>query len=112
MTKFDNYIEKIRDKHILIQGLGLNGGGVGTAKFFLENNIPVRITDLKSADELNDSIEQLSEYGDKVTYILGTHRDEDFIWADIVVKGPGVRPSNQYIQTAIAHGAEIVSDIA
>ena len=35
MTKFDNYIEKIRDKHILIQGLGLNGGGVGTEKFFL-----------------------------------------------------------------------------
>ncbi|MBP5450299.1 MAG: UDP-N-acetylmuramoyl-L-alanine--D-glutamate ligase [Spirochaetales bacterium] len=111
MTKFDNYIEKIRDKHILIQGLGLNGGGVGTAKFFLENNIHVRITDLKTAEELSDSTAQLAEYGDMVTYVLGTHRDEDFIWADIVVKGPGVRPSNQYIQTAIAHGAEIISDI-
>ncbi|MBR6199673.1 MAG: UDP-N-acetylmuramoyl-L-alanine--D-glutamate ligase [Spirochaetales bacterium] len=111
MSRFESFIENIKNKNILIQGLGLNGGGVGTAKFFLENSIPVRITDLKSAEELIDSTAQLDEYGDKVTYVLGTHRDEDFIWADIVVKGPGVRPSNPYIQTAIAHGAQIISDI-
>jgi UDP-N-acetylmuramoylalanine--D-glutamate ligase len=109
--KFDEYISKVKDKKILIQGLGLNGGGVGTALFFLENGIKLTITDLKNETELERSIKDLEYYSDKITYVLGRHREEDFKNADIVVKGPGVPPSNKFIQTARQNGVKITSDI-
>jgi len=109
-AKLDKYIEKIRDKKILIQGLGLNGGGVGTALFFLKTGIPVFITDLKSEIELEDSLKKLSGYKN-VRYTLGCHKEEDFLNADIVVKGPGVPPTNKFIRLAEDNGAVITSDM-
>jgi len=105
------YLDDIKGKKILIQGLGLNGGGVGTALFFLENDIPVTITDLKTEDELHKSLKELSKYKNKITYVLGEHREKDFQAADIIVKGPGVSPTNQFIQIAKRHFAQITSDI-
>lgn len=109
-AKLDKYLEKIKDKKILIQGLGLNGGGVGTALFFLEKGIPVFITDLKSEVELEDSLKKLSGYNN-VNYTLGCHKEEDFLNADIVVKGPGVPPTNKFIRLAEDNGAIITSDL-
>lgn len=109
-AKLDKYFETIKDKKILIQGLGLNGGGVGTALFFLEMGIPVFITDLKSEIELEDSIKKLSGYKN-VGYTLGRHKEEDFLNADIVVKGPGVPPTNKFIRLAADNKAIITSDI-
>lgn len=111
-NKLNNYLERIKGKKILIQGLGLNGGGVGVAKFFLENGIPVTITDLKTEKDLAKSIDELSLYKDKITYVLGEHRDYDFLNADIVIKGPGVNPNTKYILLAKNNKAEITSDIA
>jgi UDP-N-acetylmuramoylalanine--D-glutamate ligase len=110
-NKVQKYFDTLRNKKILIQGLGLNGGGVGTALFFLENGFDVTITDLKDENTLQRSIEMLLRYKDKITYVLGTHNESDFINADIVVKGPGVPPTNKYIQMAINNGALITSDI-
>ncbi len=109
--KLDNYLDSIKGKKILIQGLGLNGGGVGTALFFLENGFNVTITDLKNSVTLKKSVDMLSVYEDGITYILGMHNEKDFIDADIVVKGPGVPPSNKYIRLAAENGAYITSDI-
>ena len=111
MDKIKKYFDEIRDKKILIQGLGLNGGGVGTALFFLENGIPVTITDLKTEKDLAKSIDELSKYNDLITYVLGEHRESDFVNADIVVKGPGVPPTNKFIQIAKQNNAQITSDI-
>lgn len=109
--KLKRYLESVKDKKILIQGLGLNGGGVGVAKFFLQYDIPVTITDLKSESELANSIKELSIYQDGIRYVLGRHREEDFTDADIVVKGPGVNPNTKYIKLAKENGATITSDI-
>lgn len=109
-SKLDKYLETIKDKKILIQGLGLNGGGVGTALFFLKTGIPVFITDLKSEVELEDSLKKLSDYKN-VRYTLGCHKEEDFLNADIVVKGPGVPPTNKFIRLAEDNGAVITSDL-
>jgi UDP-N-acetylmuramoylalanine--D-glutamate ligase len=111
MPGIDDFFSKLKDKKILIQGLGLNGGGVGCARFFLENGFAVKITDMKNAGDLEKSIEDLKEYEDKITYVLGEHREADFVGSDIVVKGPGVSPSNKFIQAARSNGAEIISDI-
>lgn len=109
--KINLFLSKIRNKKILIQGLGLNGGGVGAALFFLKNDFTVTVTDLKTKEELAKSIAKLAPYEDRITYVLGEHRDEDFINADIVLKGPGVAPDNHYIKVAKTHGANITSDI-
>ncbi len=109
--KLSNYLNKIKNKKILIQGLGLNGGGLGSALFFLENGFNVTITDLKNSDDLNDSIEKLIPYKDNIRYVLGKHEEKDFKEADIIVKGPGVPPSNNYIKIGEDNGAYITSDI-
>ena len=38
-------------KKVVIMGLGLHGGGVGTARFFVKKKAEVLITDLKSRKE-------------------------------------------------------------
>ncbi len=110
-SKLDIFLRDIKDKNILIQGLGLNGGGVGIALFFLRNGLSVRITDLKSESELKKSIDTLSQFSSNIEYVLGEHREEDFLWADFVVKGPAVLPNNKYITIAKNNGATISSDI-
>ncbi len=111
MNRLEEYLNSVKNKKILIQGLGLNGGGVGVAKFFLENGFKVKITDLKNEKDLKDSILELKEFENNIEYVLGEHREKDFEQSDIVVKGPGVPPTNKYIQLAKANNADIVSDI-
>lgn len=110
-NKLNTFLTKLRGKNILIQGLGLNGGGVETSLFFLRNGIDITITDLKDEKILSPSIDKLSIYNDKIHYVLGTHREKDFIDADIIVKGPGVPPANKFVQLGIENGAIITSDI-
>ena len=38
----------VKNKKVLIMGLGLHGGGVGTAKFLVSQGADVLVTDLKS----------------------------------------------------------------
>lgn len=109
--KLTAYLNKIKNKNILIQGLGLNGGGLGSALFFLENGFNVTITDLKNSEELRDSIDKLTPHKDKIKYVLGVHEEIDFKEADIIVKGPGVPPTNKYIEIGFDNGAYITSDI-
>lgn len=110
-SKLKEYFQSIEKKKILIQGLGLNGGGLGTANFFLENGFNVKITDLKSSDDLKSSLDRLENHKDKIELVLGEHREKDFADADLVVKGPGIPPDNKYIKTALDNGAYITSDL-
>lgn len=82
--------------NVLVFGLGSHGGGFNSAKYYLEHGHQVRITDLKSSNELGDSICVLQEMGAK--FILGEHREEDFLWADIVVKSPAIKATNPLLR--------------
>lgn len=111
-SKIESFFDRVKNKNILIQGLGLNGGGIATARFFLEKGIPVTITDLKDAEILKPAVKELNEYSSLITYRLGSHVESDFARADIVVKGPGVPPNNRFLKAARENGAEITSDIS
>ncbi len=98
-------IEDIADKKVTIMGLGLNGGGEASARFFLKYGAIVTITDMKSEAELASSVQSLKEDtsidGAKIKWVLGKHEKEDFENADIVIKNPGVKYSgNQYLAVA------------
>ncbi|MBQ2315425.1 MAG: UDP-N-acetylmuramoyl-L-alanine--D-glutamate ligase [Treponema sp.] len=102
-----NSLEDIRDKHITIMGLGLNGGGEASVRFFLSHGAYVTVTDMKSRQELEPTI--LSLTSDKLldrsrlSYVLGEHRIEDFQNADCVIKNPGVRYEGNKFLAAAKH---------
>jgi UDP-N-acetylmuramoylalanine--D-glutamate ligase len=85
-------------KKVVVMGLGLNGGGLESARFFLKRGADVTVTDLRDENVLKPSIEQLG--GETVRYVLGRHEIEDFKKADIVIKNPGVKPDSPFLQAA------------
>lgn len=95
---------------VLIFGLGLNGGGVGSAKFFAKQGSEVRVTDLKSAKILRPSLVQLKRFKN-ISYSLGGHNYEDIDWADLIIKNPAVKPENPYIKYALKSGKPVEMDI-
>ncbi len=93
-------LEDIKGLRVTVMGLGLNGGGVASARFFSERGARVTVTDTKDETALADSIAALSGYD--IRYVLGRHDEADFSSADLVIKNPAVRPDNQYLGVAKA----------
>jgi UDP-N-acetylmuramoylalanine--D-glutamate ligase len=83
---------------VLIFGLGMHGGGFSAASYFLDHGDEVRVTDLKGDSQLGSEIQTLTERGAKC--ITGSHRAQDFSWADIVVKNPAIPPDNPLLSSA------------
>jgi UDP-N-acetylmuramoylalanine--D-glutamate ligase len=83
---------------VLIFGLGVIGGGHAAALYFLNRGDEVRITDLKGTEELRSSIQELKDRGAQL--IIGEHRAEEFLWADIVVKNPAIPPNHPMLKKA------------
>ena len=101
---------ELRGKRVLIMGLGLHGSGIASARYAAQQGAQVRVTDLRPAEVLAPSIASLA--GLPIEYILGQHRNEDFAWAEIVLRVPGVKRSSPYLQIAREHGAQIEQEIA
>lgn len=84
-------------KKVLIWGLGLNNGGVGSAKFFCRQGKKVLITDKKTREELASSLAQL-KYCSNIKYTLGQHLLKDFLASDLIIKNPAIPWSHPFIQ--------------
>lgn len=86
---------------VTIMGLGLNGGGLASARFFAEHGAKeVVVTDMKTEAELEPSVAELRQYPN-VRFALGGHNIEDFRTADMVIKNPGVKlEGNPYLAVA------------
>ncbi len=95
---------------VTVMGLGLNGGGVASARWLARHGARVTVTDLRSADLLVESMERLAEL--PVRYVLGKHDEEDFTGADLVIKNPAVPPSSPFLQAARARGVRIETDLS
>ncbi len=89
-------------------GLGLHGGGVSAARFFVKQGARVIVTDLKTKKQLQASLEKLK--GLPIEYILGKHREQDFAEADLIIQNPGVPNSNPYLQLARDNNIEIENE--
>jgi UDP-N-acetylmuramoylalanine--D-glutamate ligase len=102
--------KKFEGKKVLILGLGLNEGGVGSARFFAKSGAQVKVTDLKTREVLKSSLDKLGEFPD-IEYILGEHRYEDIDWADIIIRNPALRPDNEYRVYAEKSGKIVETDV-
>ncbi len=99
----------LQGKRVLVMGLGLQGSGMASARYAAQQGAIVRVTDMKSPEVLAPSVQALA--GLPIEFVLGMHRDEDFLWAEIVIRNPGVPLSSPYLQLARKHGASIEMEI-
>ncbi len=100
----------LRGKRVLVMGLGLQGSGMAAARYVAQQGAMVRVTDMKSPEVLAPSVQALA--GLPIEFILGQHREEDFLWAEMVIRNPGVPRTSPYLRLAQAHGAQIEMEIA
>lgn len=102
-------ISFFKDKKITVFGLGLHGGGVGVVKFLVKHGARVIATDIKTKEELKPSLKKL-EGLKNIEYVLGQHRQEDFIKVDMVIKNPGISWNNAHIKLALEHNVPVEMD--
>lgn len=93
-----NLKNKYSGKKVLVVGLGLQGGGVGIAKFFAELGAKVTVTDKKTEEQLLQSFKRLKSFN--IDFHFGGHKVEDFLNADVIFKGPSVPWSTSEIVSA------------
>ena len=91
--------EHFRGKRITVMGLGLLGRGVGDVRYLAECGAELIVTDLKSREELVESVAQLGSFSN-ITFVLGEHRLEDFRNRDLILKAAGVPLDSPYIAEA------------
>lgn len=93
-------VSYFKGKKITVLGLGLLGGGLGVVKFLVKHGAHVIVTDMKSKEQLAPSLTKL-EGIKNIKYILGHHRQEDFLKVDMVIINPAVSWTNKYIKLAM-----------
>ena len=88
-----------KGKKITVMGLGLLGRGVGDIKFLAEAGADLIVTDLKTQEVLQESLDILKDYKN-IKYVLGEHCLEDFRHRDFILKAAGVPLDSIYIAEA------------
>ena len=97
---------ELKNKNVLILGLGISG--VSTVKALNKLGANIVISDLKVEEELEDFLEEISDY--PVKLYLGTNSVTlDNI--DLIVKSPGIPLGLPIIEDAMAKNIEVITDI-
>lgn len=106
-----NYKQNFKGKKITVMGLGLIGRGVGVTKFLAECGADLIVTDLKTKEQLETSLKQLSKFKN-IKYVLGEHRLENFRGRNMIIKATGVPLDSIYIKEAKKNGIPIEMDVS
>jgi UDP-N-acetylmuramoylalanine--D-glutamate ligase len=101
---------ELRGKNVLVLGLGILNGGIGTALYCAEHGARLRITDIRPEAILRPALNALKQV--EAEYILGRHREEDIHWADVVFRNPGVPPDHDLLRLAKSLGKYVEMEIA
>lgn len=104
-----------RGARVTVMGLGRFGGGLGVARWLVEQGAVVTVTDLEPAARLAEPVAALGGEVSRgrVRLVLGEHREEDFRGADVVVANPAVpRPwENRFLRAAMDAGVPVTTEI-
>ncbi len=111
MKAFKLVKQQYANKKVLVLGLGLQGGGVSSARFFAKLGARVVVSDLKTKADLSQSLNKLKAYRN-ISFILGKHREQDILNADVIVQNPGVINTHPLLLLAKQHNKEIVMETA
>lgn len=100
-------VSELKDKRILIVGLGKTG--VSLCKFLAEHGAQVTVSDHKSKPELAGTVEQVEGLGVKLD--LGGHSPKTFLAQDLVILSPGVPSNLKIFDYATNHGIKITNEL-
>ncbi|MBI4239594.1 UDP-N-acetylmuramoyl-L-alanine--D-glutamate ligase [Candidatus Uhrbacteria bacterium] len=112
----------VAGKKVVIMGLGLHGGGLAVAKWMYAHGARVVMSDVKSKEQLQASLQKLANYcqtfGENnpdadmfpIEYGLGGHHTSHFDGADMVIQNPGVPRESEFLQYARSHGSAIENE--
>ena len=98
-------------KKITVVGLGLLGRGLGDIRYLAEMGAEITVTDMKSPEQLKESLDALSQYSN-IRYTLGEHRLEDFRGRDLILKAPKMPLDSPYIAEAKKNGIPVTMSAA
>ena len=102
----------LRGKRVTVMGLGSFGGGGAAARFVLDRGAQVVVTDLRTEDELAESIEELdARHTGALELHLGGHREPDFVDTDLVVVNPAIPRGNRFVSLACDAGVPLTSEM-
>lgn len=93
---------------VTVAGLGLFGGGLGSARWFKARGARVLGTDLRDAETLAPTLLELEGHVDEL--VLGEHREQDFTHADLVLVNPAVPASSPLLGAAREAGVPVVTE--
>ncbi len=96
-------------RRVTIMGLGSFGGGVGLARYLALQGAHVTVTDLQSEEKLSDSLNALASL--PIRFVLGEHREADFVDTDVVFVNPAVPLTSRYLELARQHQIPLDSEI-
>jgi len=100
---------ELRHRKVLVLGLGSFGGGAGCARALVKLGAFVTVTDLRSADSLQESLAALD--GLPMRFALGGHSEQLFADADVVVVNPAVPSTAKWLQIARDHGCKLTTEV-
>jgi UDP-N-acetylmuramoylalanine--D-glutamate ligase len=100
----------IKGLRVTVMGLGLHGGGVESALFFVRHGAAVTVTDLHDEKTLAPSLSRLE--GLPIRYVLGKHEKSSFADTDLVIKNPGVPKNSPFLTIASESGIPVETDIS
>ena len=96
---------EIKDKNVTVVGIARSG--IGAANLLSELGANVTVTDIKTKEELKDSIQGLDP---SVRLVLGGHPENIFVSADMLVVSPGVPLDIPPIINAKSRGVTVIGE--
>lgn len=102
--------DNFKGKKVLVLGLGINQGGLGSARFFAKAGAEITVTDLKTEEQLKSSLNELKEFAN-IRYVLGKHDYKDIDDADLIIRNQALKPNNEYRIYAEKAGKRIETDV-
>lgn len=103
--------EFLKGEKVLVMGLGVFGGGAASAKWLFEQGAEVTVSDMKNEQELGASLGKFTPLEKKnISFVLGEHREKDFLENDIIVVNPGVPKESRFLDMARKAGKRIEND--
>ncbi|MFA7201727.1 MAG: UDP-N-acetylmuramoyl-L-alanine--D-glutamate ligase [Candidatus Paceibacterota bacterium] len=98
----------LKNKRILLVGLGRLGGGVAAAQFFIEQGARLTVSDALSEDILKNSLQKLK--GLPITYILGVQTPKNIHQYDGIVCNQAVSIRSEVVHQAKKHNIPFFND--
>lgn len=99
----------LKNRQVLILGLGSFGGGAGCARALHELGAKVTVSDLRPASKLETSVNSLAGYA--IDFVFEEHPESLFEQADVVVVNPAVPNEAPIWDLARKHNCELTTEI-